>query len=443
MTTHDVATAFDVAVWSFLTGITGVVLFRVVRFARATPEQREVLRLARRVRHGWAHLTVNVGLSYTDDTTRYRYDREGRRLPPVTRRPTIRVRRTTHGVDVDAGTLPGVGLAEYTKAAPYLADAWGCTAVQVRQTVPGTVRLRALLTDPLLGDLAFTGPSDTVRLDALRLGVDEYGQDAAIPIPETSGVTVGGLPGYGKTSLVGHGFVQLAPSPLVQFAILDGKGGGDYDDIARRAFLVCGDDLGEANKSLRRLYDLMSSRQRLIKSARGAANFWHSGPDERWPLVVVIVDESHTFVQQRRDTNLKKLAEENAWYLEQLTKKGRSVGFMTWLVTQKQTGDAIPTSIRDVCQVGITFACRTVEAAVAALGDDIRQYPDANPVRLIGREYVGVAVASLPGRPGYTRIRTPYVPDDVVAATAADTARLMRDPADLLARVSSRRLHAS
>jgi DNA segregation ATPase FtsK/SpoIIIE, S-DNA-T family len=188
--------------------------------------------------------------------------------------------------------VPGVGVAEYTKAASYLADAWGCTTVQVRQTGPGGVRLRALLTDPLLTPLDVDGRPEAVDLDVLRLGVDEYGQDAHIPIPETSGLTLGGLPGYGKTSLVGYAFVQLAPSPLVQFAVLDGKGGADYDDIARRAFLVCGDDLGEANKALARLHDLMCSRQHLIKAARGSANFWRTGPDALWPLVVVIVDES-------------------------------------------------------------------------------------------------------------------------------------------------------
>lgn len=411
----------------------GVVGFRVVRWVRATPEQRRVLRLARTVRKGWPHLAVNLGLAYTDQTTRYQYDRYGRRLPPVTRYPRIRVTRNDHGVGIDAATVPGVGMAEFTKAAPYLANSWGCSIVQVRQSAPGTVALRALLADPLLSPLAHAARPDSVNLAALHLGRDEYGQNASIPIPETSGVTIGGLPGYGKTSLIGNVFAQLAPSPVVQFAILDGKGGADYEDIARRAFLVCGDDLGEANKSLAQLNDLMRARQQLIRQARGVANFWHSGPDEDWPLVVVIVDESHTFVQQRRDTALKKLAEENAWYLEQLAKKGRSVGFMTLLVTQKQTGDAIPTSIRDVCQVGITFACRTVEAAVAALGDDIRQYPDVNPVRLIGREYVGVAVAALPGLPGYTRIRTPHVPEDVVATIAADTARLTRNPADALA----------
>ena len=50
-----------------------------------------------------------------------------------------------------------------------------------------------------------------------------------------------------------------------------------------------------------------------------------------------------------------------------------------------------------------------MDGAVAALGDDIRQYPDVAPTLLIGREWTGVAVMRLPDRAGYHRVRTPHV----------------------------------
>ncbi|MEU9402801.1 hypothetical protein [Streptomyces sp. NPDC048242] len=80
------------------------------------------------------------------------------------------------------------------------------------------------------------------------------------------------------------------------------------------------------------------------------------------------------------------------------------------LISQKSTGDALPAFIRDVCPIGLSFAQKTVEAAVAALGDDIN-WPDASPVTLQDPAYVGVAVMAMQGRTGYTRIRTPYVSD--------------------------------
>ncbi|MFI5758766.1 hypothetical protein [Streptomyces sp. NPDC051569] len=119
---------------------------------------------------------------------------------------------------------------------------------------------------------------------------------------------------------------------------------------------------------------------------------------------------------------------ENARLVEDLVKKGRSVGILVILISQKTTGDAIPTFIRDVCPIGLSFAQKTVEAAVAALGEDIRNWPDASPVTLQDPAYVGVAVMAMQGRPGYTRIRTPYVSDADAARVAEDTSHLTADP---------------
>src|SRR5918995_3635087 len=97
------------------------------------------------------------------------------------------------------------------------------------------------------------------------------------------------------------------------------------------------------------------------------------------------------------------------------------------------TGDAIPTRIRDNCQVAISFATRTLDGAVAALGEEIRHHPDASPVLLNDPAYVGVAVTSLPGRPGFHRARTPQVDHHQVAAVIRASAGLRTDPTGLLA----------
>ena len=70
---------------------------------------------------------------------------------------------------------------------------------------------------------------------------------------------------------------------------------------------------------------------------------------------------------------------------------------------------------------------------MAALGEEIRQHPDASPVLLNDPAYVGVAVTSLPGRPGFHRVRTPQVDHHQVAAMIRTTAGLRRDPGELLA----------
>ena len=70
---------------------------------------------------------------------------------------------------------------------------------------------------------------------------------------------------------------------------------------------------------------------------------------------------------------------------------------------------------------------------MAALGEEIRQHPDTSPVLLNDPTYVGVAVTSLPGRPGFHRVRTPHVDHHQVAAIIRATAGVRRDPAVLLA----------
>ena len=119
--------------------------------------------------------------------------------------------------------------------------------------------------------------------------------------------------------------------------------------------------------------------------------------------------------------------------VEELVRKGRNVAIQVMLLTQRATGDAIPTRIRDNCQVAISFATRTLDGAVAALGEEIRQHPDASPVLLNDPAYVGRG-GHQPARPaGFHRVRTPQVDHHQVAAIIRATTGLRADPAGLLA----------
>ena len=141
-----------------------------------------------------------------------------------------------------------------------------------------------------------------------------------------------------------------------------------------------------------------------------------------------MIDEAHTFFHERKGTSPEvkahnALVAELSRLVEELIRKGRNVAIQVMLLTQRATGDAIPTRIRDNCQVAISFATRTLDGAVAALGEEIRQHPDASPVLLNDPAYVGVAVTSLPGRPGFHRVRTPQVDHHQVAAIIRATSR--------------------
>src|SRR5262245_58734368 len=251
-------------------------------------------------------------------------------------------------------------------------------------------------------------------------------------------MVVAGLAGYGKTSFINARFCHLAPSPAVQFVLVDGKGGPDYDNLFTRAWLWAKDDPQRVRDHLALVRDLLTARQHAIRGVLGVKNMWHVGPTPHWPLVVVVIDEAHTFLNETKGTDpeskrLDALARETARLVEELIRKGRNVGIQVILATQKATGDAIPTKIRDNCQVAVSFAQRTSEAATAVLGADITAAPDEHPRRLQDPAYVGVAAIVAEGRPGFTLVRTPYVPDTVADRIARETAHLVRDPLALLA----------
>jgi S-DNA-T family DNA segregation ATPase FtsK/SpoIIIE len=412
--------------------LAAVLLSRRVRARRAQrhPQQaaaRDQTRQSRRLAAEWPLLAHTLGLGYRDQWTRQH------------RSPAAELVVDDQGVTATVSAIAGAGLADFQRAAGYLADTWGCVTVRAEQEAPGLIRLRGLYYDPLRAparvDLSGAAPAS---LEAWWLGWAEDSRPVMVRLAEVSGIVVAGLAGFGKTMLVAHQLGQLAPSPAVQFVLVDGKGGPDYDWFTSRAWLAAKDDLGQVREVLRQVHRLMVDRQRCIASVLGATDAWHAGPSASWPLVVVVIDEAYSFFHERKGTAPEVKAHnavvaELSRLVEELVRKGRNVAIQVMLLTQRATGDAIPTRIRDNCQVAISFATRTVDGAVAALGEEIRQHPDASPVLLNDPIYVGVAVTSLPGRPGFHRVRTPQVDHHQVAAIIRASARLRRDPAVVLA----------
>jgi S-DNA-T family DNA segregation ATPase FtsK/SpoIIIE len=400
------------------------------RQARRHPQQtaaRQHTRQARQLAAEWPLLAQTLRLGYQDQWTRQH------------RFPAAEFLADDQGVTATVAAIAGAGLADYQHAAGYLADTWGCVTVRAEQPAPGLIRLRGLHRDPLLApariDLSGVAPES---LEAWWLGWAEDSHPVMVRLAEVSGIVVAGLAGFGKTMLVAHLVGQLAPSPAVQLVLIDGKGGPDYDQLMARAWLSAKDELEQVRDVLRQVHRLMLHRQASIASVLGVANAWQVGPSPSWPLVLVVIDEAHTFFHERKGTSPEvkahnALVAELSRLVEELIRKGRNVAIQMMLLTQRATGDAIPTRIRDNCQVAISFATRTVDGAVAALGEEIRQHPDVSPVLLNDPAYVGVAVTSLPGHRGFQRVRTPQVDRHQVAAIIHATASLRRDPAGLLA----------
>lgn len=453
--------ALDLGLVAVVCPVVAWLVCKTVRGIRGGHELRRSMWQVVKIKVTWIRLSRMLGLCVEDRSPRFprtrrflgRFGQKEHRpdwlAHPRTHFPPMRVKSDQYGVIARVKTIPKVGLAEWQDHTQHLADAWRCARVSVTQQKPGRMVVRAVRRDPLTMGLTHQPTGLPLEdLWSLGIGVDEYGNPVPLRLSGVPGIGVFGLPGYGKTSLLNKLVADLAPSPLVQVALLDGKGegtrpGADYDETACRAWFASGDDLQAANDFLHRLEQLRTRRAASIRQVLGCKNVWTAnsgkpGFTREWPLVFVVMDEVHTFFQQikgatgeelrRRNT----LAAENARLVENIVKKARAVGIVMVLATQKGTGDAIPTEIRDVCPVSMAFACRTSEAAVAALGSDIREYPEAHPVTLQDPAYIGVASMVIEGRPGFTRVRTPYTADGDAGRVSDQYRDLTADPLDLM-----------
>jgi DNA segregation ATPase FtsK/SpoIIIE, S-DNA-T family len=368
----------------------------------------------------WRLLALAIGIETAERAGRIHYPR------------AKRWRLTDYGWECRVKTAPRTGRKEVERQAAHIADYWRSVRVGVNQAAPGRLIVRALRNDPLAkpfgpeqcppGTYALHQPS------VLYVGRDDFGNDRYLPLRGLTGICVSGLPGYGKTSLLASWLCQLTTSPAAQFALLDGKDGGDQEPWRDRAWRHCGDQLADALDVLEDQHAEMRRRLRSISALCGQRNAWNAGgPTEQLPLLVTVIDECQTYLdlaQHKGDRALEGLARRCISLVGELIRKGRSVLCLTILATQKTTGDSIPTSLRDNSGLAVSFALKTTESCVAALGDAIREYPGYSPTLL--RETpngIGTAIATLTtGTDPFCRLRVPEITERWAAERAAATA---------------------
>lgn len=391
-----------------------------------SPELRRSIRMAARMRIGWTRLARQSGLRLVDDTPTVADRWEGRNRAKAGRArvqlpPLLSITPRQMGVVCEFGTLPTVGKRQFDAAADDLINKWRAARVTIRQPRAGVVRVTALHTDPLTRRTEATVPPRPKVLDRLQLGTDEDANDVFLQLANSSGVGIFGSPGFGKSMCIRWLLTRLAPSRAAQFIVLDGKTAtgmeGDYAELAPRVTALVGDDMDTAAALLEQLVAERRRRSSAIREQLGVTNLWDVGPSEKWPMLMVIVDEAHTYCQGKSAQAARIVTA-----LEDLAKKGRSVGIVLVLGTQKGTADALPTAIRDMLTASICFAVRTLPAAIAALGPSITDYPDTNPVTFLRDECRGVAAMAAEGMPGFVRLRVPYTPADLAEAVATATA---------------------
>lgn len=403
-------------------------------------EARAAWREAARVRRTWRRLARHVGLALRDDVPTLLEDL----FRPTDAKPKVKIRTPPlidvipdrYGLTVRFRPIPGVGLDEFDAKLPHLRNYWGMARAKVDQPENRVIRVRAVRTDPLVKRMELPGP---IRLPShfafCPIGISDHGETVTAQIASSTGVGIYGAPRWGKTSLTLGILSSLAQYEEFQFVLADGKTStgweGDYYDMGHRCLAVIGDDPAEYNKLIQAVEAIRVDRQSRIRKELGVPNLWDVGPSPDWPVLVVVIDEAHSYFEQVSPASTKDLKDRNALAADNAYRTARtvklcgSVGIWFIITTQKPTSDAIPTTIRANLTQGICLGVREETVAVAALGEGIKDYPDAMPTQYMTQRYKGCATTVSEHEPGFTRFRIPFCSPSVAARTALETRDLI------------------
>lgn len=341
----------------------------------------------------------------------------------------LALRPCARGVEIVVQPLMGQSIGHFEQASAALELALAVPRVAVSSPIPGQIALTLVILDPLSAPCSLAAPIQPVAdLRRLPAGINERGQWVWLDLANNSGFIVGGVPGSGKTVAMSSWLTTLALSPLVQFALVDGKGGGDWAYWRQRAWLYSdSDDLSEVLELLRSVHNLMLARLRSATTVLGRSNTWDGGFTPGWPLVVLVVDECQTVLDGvglgKED---KAIVAEITRIVSSLIRRGRSAGMICVLATQKADASSIPTVIRDNAGLRVCFAVKTNEAAVAVLGPSAWG-AEGSPVEIVLPSGCGICV--VPNESGgLTKLRVPYLSPSVSSAWVSATSGFRVDP---------------
>ena len=333
---------------------------------------------------------------------------------------------------------PGVKPADFQAKLPDLLALFDSPLGTLEVVSPTEVELRLREVDPLAEALILDAtPECDDSFAAIPYGVAEDGSPVTLDLRDTAGMLAGGLPGSGKTaSGVITPLTALASSNSVQIAIFDGKGGDDLAAFRERAWIYCSEDedLDRVVSELERVDQLMRQRLRAISRQLGRSNVWADGcgPTPDFPLVVTVIDECQAYLdpsESMGDKSRKELIGRCQSLVKSLVKKGRSVGMLTVLATQKPTSDAVPTAIRDACAIRVGFSVKARENSVAILGEI---GPDDFAPHQIPAGKAGQGIAAMAGPSGRVeRVRVAFLPPVLIPLAFQDV--FARDPGQLIA----------
>ena len=193
-------------------------------------------------------------------------------------------------------------------------------------------------------------------------GTDQRGRIVTVQLMFTN-VLIGALPGAGKTFALRVLLLAAALDPTAELRVFELKGTGDLEPLAKvcRHYASGVDDetLSAAMNSLREVHGELERRAEVIKAQPKAVcpeNKVTRALADRpglglHPLVLAIDECQELFTHEDYGKEAEKLA-------VAIIKRGRALGILLWLATQRPDAKSLPTGVS--ANVGTRFCMRVM-----------------------------------------------------------------------------------
>lgn len=307
-------------------------------------------------------------------------------------------------------------------------EAWAAAARLLLPSEPGerwrveddpTTRRVTLIreADPLRDTQPYPWDS-TPSLTAIPFGMGEDGQPLSLGLLEVNQL-LGGTPGSGKSGGLTALLCGIARLEHVALIGLDPKRVEQKPWLPR--FSRIGKTEDNATDILERMVTEMDRRYDWLEQG-GKKKFTPALFSDRWPLLVLMIDELADLVSVAVEKEEKAAEVGRSTMIRRLIAKGRAAGIVVVAATQKPQSDVVPTALRDMIQLRIAYATTNAAMTDTILGAGMAANGGAAHDLSASQRGVCYVVSETSRTP--VRVRTYWVPDDEVEGIAARYAHL-------------------
>lgn len=193
-------------------------------------------------------------------------------------------------------------------------------------------------------------------MKAVEIGLTSTGKPIALALSANySGCLISASSGWGKSNLLRVLILQLAREmrEAVQFVVLDGKCGGEFERFSRRCLVVS--DERDFPRVLSDLHDFMMRRYAAMRESGERS----AEPTAERPLVCVVVDEPYSVTNSPGLTKAEKASMVET--LELLATKARAAGMCLVFASQDVSTKTFSPVVRMNCSTRIIMHTDSLE----------------------------------------------------------------------------------